>query len=416
MSWKSIRLATLVILGLVLAAVPGLVGCGGGGGTGNRTFTVGTLADFSGPASSAVVPTVNAMEEALLYYQEQDPIKGITLDFAHYDHQLNYSRTIDGYTYLKAQGMDLLYSMGPTERDMLKTYVEQDHMPVIGSQAREDSYSFPWIFNITTTQMWQGEEPLQWIMETWDYAGKGRAPKIGHQGYPLNSSDQEQAAIDKVLADPQFAGKFVWVGEDVAVMSNTAWQTSYQKFKDCDYVFISTTGQMVATFVSQMRDLGYKGAFVTNGDGFSGYFNLVRAAAKADQLYDCYYPWWGPFNGGPDSDVDWYQAMVAETKANHSDWETRLSTTGPITGWVTGKVAYEGIKAAVKDVGADKVDGDALQAAFKAIKIDFASTGNTFQYTDDIYTGFRTARILHWSIEKGTFELASTKWYPPLYL
>ncbi len=246
-------------------------------------------------------------------------------------------------------------------------------------------------------------------METWDYAGKGRAPKIGHQGYPLNSSDQEQLAIDKVLADPNYAGKFQWVGFDRAVMSNTAWSTSYQKFKDCDYVFISTTGNMIATFVSQMRDLGYKGAFVTNGDGFSGYFNLVRAAAKADQLYDCYYPWWGPFNGGPDSDVDWYQAMVAETKANHSDWETRLATTGPITGWVTGKVAYEGIKAAVEEVGADKVDGDALKAAFSAIKIDFASTGNTFQYTDDIYTGFRTARMLHWSIEKGTFELASDK-------
>ena len=44
------------------------------------------------------------------------------------------------------------------------------------------------------------------------------------------------------------------------------------------------------------------------------------------------------------------------------------------------------------------------------------ASGNTFQYTDDIYTGFRTARILHWSIEKGTFELASEKWYEPLYL
>ena len=82
MSWKTIRLAILVILGLVLAAVPGLVGCGGAE-TEKVNVVVGSLADFSGAASSAVVPTVDAYEEAIIYYQEKDPIKGVIFDFPH---------------------------------------------------------------------------------------------------------------------------------------------------------------------------------------------------------------------------------------------------------------------------------------------------------------------------------------------
>jgi ABC-type branched-subunit amino acid transport system substrate-binding protein len=412
MRWRSIRLFALVILGLVLAAVPTLVGCGESE-TENKVITIGVLADFSGPAAFAVVPTVDAFEESIKYYQEQDPIKGVAFKFVSYDHGLNYAKTVEGYQQLKADGMNILFAMGPTERDILQTYVEEDQIPVIGSQAREDSISFPWIFNVTPTQQWQGEAPLQWIAETWDYS-KG-VPKIGHQGYPLNSTDQMQLAIDRVLNDPAFAGKFDFVGFDRATMTNVTWTPSYEKFKDCDYVFNSTVGNSLATFVSQMRSLGYQGTFITNGDGFAGYWGVVQKAAAASELYDCYYPWWGPI-AGSDSSADWYQELVEVTQSNHSDWNTRLSTTGPLTGFVNGKVTYEAVKNTVDEVGADKIDGEALRAGFAAVKINFEGTGNEFQYVDDIYTGFRNLRLVHWNVDAAKWEYATDKWYEPLYL
>jgi hypothetical protein len=408
---RCVRLAILAILGLILVALPAVAGCGGETAAG--TVVVGSLADFSGQAAFAVLPTVAAVEESFAFYQEKDPIPGLTVEFIEYDHQLNYSKTVEGYQDLKARGMNLLYAMGPTEREMLSTYVEEDHMPVLGSQPTESSLDFPWIFNITTAQTWQGEIPMQSIADTWDYAKDG-VPVIGHQGWTLTSTTEIQKGIDVVLNDAAYAGKFNWVGLDKATMTNVTWSTSYEKFKDCDFIYVSTVGNSLATFVSQMRSLGYKGAFMSSGDSFAGYWQLVQARTAADQLYDCYYPWWGPI-AGSDSDADWYQEMLETTQANHpDDWQKRVASTGPLTGWLSGRVLYQSLKNAAKKVGADKLDGDAIKAGFDAVSIKFEDTGNTFTFSDEIHTGLRTSRILGWDVATSSWKQTNDKWYTPL--
>lgn len=409
---RRMTLAILAILALLLAAVPAVTGCGGETPTG--TIVIGSLADFSGQAAFAVVPTVAGLKDAFNYYQEKDPIPGLTVEWVEYDHQLNYSKTIDGYNDLKSRGMSVLYSMGPTEREQLSSYVEQDKIPVIGSQPTEATLDFPWIFNITTAQTWQGEFPLQWIAETWDYDTKG-VPVIGHQGWVLTTTTEIQKGIDKVLADPAYAGKFNFVGVDKATLTNVTWSTSYEKFKDCDFVWCSTVGNSLATFISQMRSLGYKGAFMSTGDSFAGYWQLVQAKTAAADLYECYYPWWGSIAGSDLNTADWYDQMVEVTQANHpDDWQSRVASTGPLTGWVTGRVLHEGLKKAVENVGADKLDGEAIKAGFEEINIKFEETGNTYTYSDGVYTGFRTSRILAWDVAEGKWKPASDEWYWPL--
>jgi hypothetical protein len=216
------------------------------------------------------------------------------------------------------------------------------------------------------------------------------------------------------LNDAAYAGKFNWVGLDKATMTNVTWSTSYEKFKDCDFIYVSTVGNSLATFVSQMRSLGYKGAFMSSGDSFAGYWQLVQARTAADQLYDCYYPWWGPI-AGSDSDADWYQEMLETTQANHpDDWQKRVASTGPLTGWLSGRVLYQSLKNAAKKVGADKLDGDAIKAGFDAVSIKFEDTGNTFTFSDEIHTGLRTSRILGWDVATSSWKQTNDKWYTPL--
>ena len=72
-------LAILAILGLILAIMPATAGCGGETPAG--TIIVGSLADFSGQAAFAVVPTVDAVKDSFNYYMEKDPIPGLTVEW-----------------------------------------------------------------------------------------------------------------------------------------------------------------------------------------------------------------------------------------------------------------------------------------------------------------------------------------------
>jgi hypothetical protein len=309
--------------------------------------------------------------------------------------------------------MDLLYAMGPAERDILQSYLVEDHMPCVGGTGRTDTLTSPWTWNSVPTLTWQAEAAMEWISDNWDYS-QG-APKIGHQGWSLSTTDYFQQGIDNVLADPAYAGKFTWVGLDKATLGNAAWSASYSKFKDCDYVFVSMVGNSLATFVSQMRASGYKGSFISGCDQFTGYWAQVQASTPAADLYGCYYTWWGPI-AGSDSDADWYQDMTATTKSNHTDWAARLSTAGPMSGWLNGYVLYDVISRAAQDVGPENIDGDSIKAAFGATGIDFAETGNTYQFSAANNTGLWALRIAEWSVEASKWEIATDEWYTPVSL
>ncbi len=412
MASRVARVGILVLLGILLSLAPVLIGCGGSDEEAEDVvFTIGLLTDFSGGSASAVVPTMTAFEESILYYQEQDPIDGLTIEFQRFDHQFDYSKTVAGYQDLQSRGMDLLYAIGPTERDMLQSYLTDDHMPCIGSSGRADALSFPWIWNVVPTYSWQVECALQFIADTWDYSGG--LPKVAHQGWTLAMTDQYQAAIDSVLANPAWSGKFDWVGIEKATLTQVTWGVSYDKFKGCDFIICSNVANSVATFVGQMRALGYTGSFITGTDQFTGYWQLVQSNAPAASLYGCYYTWWGPVVLS-DSDADWFQDMTTVTKDKHSDWATRLAVTGPITGWFTGAFVFDAIARAAKDAGPANLDGDALKASLDATDIDFDETGNNFHFPQGCNTGLWTMRVANWNVDASKWQPANDKWYEAL--
>ena len=324
---------------------------------------------------------------------------------------MNYAKAVDGYNYLKAQGMDFFYCMGGTEQDMLASFIADDHMPTVGSFGSIKKLAVPYIYELTPNQTYGSEATMKWIAETWDKYPT--PPKIGHQGWTLATTDEIQLGIDNVRNDAAFKDKFTWVGEDKATMTNAAWAASYDKFQNCDYVFVSTVGNSLATFVSWMRANGYKGAFVSGNNQFPGYFTQVQNKTAAADLYGCYYAWWGPIQGSDDP-AAWYQAAVAQTKANHSDSATRLTGTSPISGFATGYLAYDVISRAVKAVGADKVDGDAMNEAFLSTSKDLEGTGNTYTITETNHTGLWTNQMVRWNVDTSKWEPTNGKWYDPL--
>jgi hypothetical protein len=408
MNHNRLRLAILFILGVLLLSLPGLVGCAKEEGA-EDVIKIGVLADFTGVAASAMQPTIQTMEDYLTkVVPDEDPLPGVKVKFVHFDTKLDYSRTTDGYLTLKAQGIDMMVIPNAVDREILGTRFAEDQMPSVNSQGLESLLTNEWMVNNQSTVQSQGEVAMQWIMDTWDYDTKG-VPKVGHLGFTLSSSAYYQQGIDGVMAANP--GKFIWVGTERGIIGEVNWTSAINRLKGSDYIIVSVAGPMVSSFVSQARARGYEGAFVSGNEGFPGFWDLVTGATPSSQLYGCYYvawwPWWNenvPFI----NDVKEYVETYLPSKA-----QTMMKASPAISGWALGLVIEDGIRRAIAEVGADNIDGSALQKALAAIDMDVEGYGNPWKVTSNNNCIAWAQRAFEWKVDEDNWEPISD-WYLPI--
>jgi ABC-type branched-subunit amino acid transport system substrate-binding protein len=411
MNRKKLKLAIVVVLGVLLVALPGFVACATEEEGSQNVIKIGVLADFTGTAASAMQPTMQAMEDYLTkVVPDKNPLPGVKVKFVHFDTKLDYSRTVGGYQTLLAQNVDMMVIPNAVDRQILGDRFADDQMPSVNSQGLESLLNNEWMLNNQSTVQSQGEVAMQWIMDTWDYS-KG-VPKVGHLGFTLSSSEYYQQGIDRVIAANP--GKFTWVGTERGLIGNTDWTSAINRLdKDgaTDYIIVSVAGPMVSSFVSQARARGYDGAFISGNEGFPGFWDLVTGQTPASQLYGCYYvawwPWWNedvPFINDAREYVETYLP---------GDADAMLKASPAISGWALGIVIEDGIRRAIDEVGAENVDSVALQQALAAIDMDVAGYGNPWTVTPNDNCVAWAQRAFEWKVDQDNWEPISG-WYFPI--
>ncbi|MCX5998188.1 MAG: ABC transporter substrate-binding protein [Chloroflexi bacterium] len=231
---------------------------------------------------------------------------------------------------------------------------------------------------------------LQWVMNNWDYAGKGRAPRIGHNTWNIASGTYHQAGIDRMLQ--WYPDKFDWAGVQMAPTSQSAWASEIAKFKTCDYIIITTSGPMTTSFIKEARDRGYTGVFLGCNDSFPGYWDLIESAVPADKIGTCYlmawYPWWSTdcaFTRGAKEAVMTYHA---------SESAALLRSSGPMGGWLFGLITVDALKRAIETVGgAENLTGAAIRDAFMATNLTVDGYPRAFKFTDTDHAAVHEAII-----------------------
>jgi ABC-type branched-subunit amino acid transport system substrate-binding protein len=410
MKRRLIKVVVVAMAGLLLLGVPGLVGCGGGEGGDDGTIRIGVLADFTGPATDAVKPTVDAFLDSFKWAEENDPIPGVNIDAVTYDQRTDPSRVPLGFEWLRGRDVLMMYIMSPTDRSILADKFEEHQMVVVGSGVDEAAPNNPWVFNWWPSYGHETEAFMQWVMETWDYEGEGRSPKLGHLSWNLPTGSFHQAGIDRML--DEYPDKFEFLGEERPPVGTSTFAIEVNNLKDCDYVFTCVAGSMVAGFVNESRQRGYTGALVSGTTAFGGYWDLVLSSADPDQLYDCYLmypaPWWN-------EDVPFIEGAAAAVQAYHAgDAATRLRGTGPISGWGVGMVTVDALRRAVESVGVDNLDGAALREALLATNLTVEGFGNVWQYGSDYNCVLRTMKVYEWNIDAEDWEDTGHGWITPL--
>ena len=406
------RLAKVVVLVLaaaLLLTVPGLVGCGGGTSAESRQIIIGILTDFTGPASFAVRPTMDGYMDGFKWFQENDPIPGVEIKFITYDQRTDPGRVPAGYQWLKGKGATMMYIISPTDRSLLADKFTQDQMPCEGSSLDELSPNHPWSFAGWGSNGMEMETAMQWVMDHWDYSGKGRSPKIGHLSWTSASGKFHQWGADRMLQ--WYPDKFDWKGEEAVPMGTSTFAGEVAKLKDCDYIWITPAGTMPAFFVKEARARGYTGALLGGSNAFSGYWNLIRDAVAADQLYESYQIQWWPWWNEDLPLIDTAREIVLAYHAD--DTEARLSHSGPFSGLMNAMMAIEALKHAVAAVGAENVDGPAIRDGFLAINMTVEGFGNVWRYTEKNHCLVRTMRMFKWDIAAADWKDTNTGWISP---
>jgi hypothetical protein len=399
-------LATLVLLLIVLVALPAVPACGGGDEGEGETLLVGVLADFTGTAGSAMQPTIKAFEDYMTKElpNSDNPLPGdLKVEFTRFDTQLDYSKTTPGYLELKGRGVKMMVVMNAQDRELLGDTPEADSMPTIGTMGLQSRLSDDWMLTTWSPIQSQGEVQMLFIMDNWDYAGKGRSPKVGHLGYTLSSSTYYQEGIQKVLdANPT---KFTWGGFERGSLGQVTWGSEVSRLMGCDYIIVSVAGSMLSSFVAQARDGGYTGKFITGMEGFPGFWGLVTGQIKSkDQLYGCYYvawwPWWNEDVPMIRDCRDYINETYSGAKA-----EELLKASSVISGRELGRALEEAIRNAVKEVGVENLDAVALKDGMRAIDLELEGYLDRWQVTAN-------TNCLQWSQRAFEYSLTEEVWKP----
>jgi len=409
MSKRLTKVVALVLLGVLLAILPGLAGCGQKEIKGVE-IRVGFQGDFTGPASAAIRTVYDAFMDYLDTAEKENLLAGAKVKVITYDQRTDYSRYTPGYVWLQGQGAKVMLFPSATDIQMNEKRFAANEIPAVATTALDSLRASEWAFFLYETHEAQTAGCFQWIVDTWDYQGKGRNPRVGHIGYlGLVPTIAAQAGIDQFLAANP--GRIEWVGAKLAPIATSTWAAEAKALLDCDYIFLTTFGAAAGTVVREARLRGYQQAFISHSMVFPGYWGLVESIVAHSDLYGIYHQQQVPWCDELPFATEWKEALVKYHPGAYAEREIRLS--GYSTGWAWGICMIDVIKRAIEKVGAENVDGPAIRDALATSDLDMTSQGwgGTWIISTGNHILIHTAKTYQWSVEQGKW-IAISEWMP----
>jgi len=409
MKTLTVLLVPFLVLGLILSSIA----CGSGGEEAPLSpmvqpsspisseppvtlepvkITIGNLTDITGPSANALIIINMALNDLVEYYNSENLIPGVELKVITYDGQLDPSRDIPGYEWLKARGADLIFTCTPDTPLTLKSIVNKDKMPLFASNGYQEQLDPPgYVFIMGVIPEHQAYTILNWIAENdWDYESDGPA-KIGAASWVDGYSQSFIGAMKKYAeAHPD---QFEWVG---GYLNNFTfiWGPEVEALKDCDYVFPCL---VPVAFIKEYRSAGYTAKFIF-ADPHAAFLSQIDDAQLWDEIDGTYLirggsPWWNE-----DGElVNLNKKLLYE---NHPDDAEDIMRTGASYATAAG-VFYpmlEMIADAVEAVGAENFDSQALYDAAISYSLEIdgverAGFTETRRYAFSNYLIYRASGI-----------------------
>jgi hypothetical protein len=406
---RRLRIPVLVLLCLLLVALPSFLGCGSKEST-TKEIKYGWIWDFTGRASSGVTQTYVGFKDYLRMVREEDPIPGVKISLEIYDTQSDAAKVPLGYDYMKGQSVDIM-SAAPQDTELLRSRFESDQIPFYALSNIKSMVDCQWLTSLYGPPELQIEAELEWISQNWDgYPTKPKVGFIGLAGVSFYVS-QEATVREWVLAHPD---DFDWLGSSFAPSTVSSWALEIEKYKKADFIFASMSGPPLVSLLEQARAKGYSNTFMGPSETWFSFYMLLRAGVSPANLDNViagtYTPWWGD-SGSFMDEVEKY----AQKYHSADELTTIHQGTGQFNGWAAGMIFVDAVRRAVKEVGAENLDGIAIHNALKETDLSVPGWGNTWKLPDrdDVNYFAQTVRLVEYKSDIDNWVAITDFMYPP---
>ncbi len=352
----------LVVLAVMLAALPLLLGCGGGE-TEENTIVIGWPGDQTGPSAGAFKEVFWGMED---YLAEMDPIDGLEIRMEVYDTRLDYGRTPIGYEWLVNQGMDLcmLYSVAMSLG--IKGRFAEDKIPAVSFTVDPETRTTEYMYGVAPDYQFEGEYLITYLAKDWwETRGMTRPIRIGILSQPSSAmTDAMWEGFDLGMAANPGKCELVKV---TAPMTQTAFVSEVAALKNCDVIIITMVGTAGPMFMKEALLRGYQGRWVGSTASLLGVWTLTRSLLTPQELDGLIVPHsWALW----EDETEFVATMSAALeKRRPAEAATLKKGTTWESGWTTGHILATILRQAADAVGAENVDGPAIKDAIEALSL-----------------------------------------------
>lgn len=359
-SMRFLAAATVTAAGLMVSSISGHA---------QTTYNVAGMADFTGPYADIMQDWTGSRRAAIEWWNaEVGKDLGIQLNIKDYDHRYDVAQVASLWPGIKAEiNPVVVLGVGGPDVAALQNRLPGEKIPMVMATA---SYGYvwkpdPWIFNPRPTYSHESAAFCDWLRQK--RGGEGPL-KVG-----IISSEAAPAYVDIHSGLVQYAKDNPDKVEVVEVVfteiqpTDLTTQVNRLLRNGAEALVIQTNTAAVVAAKRAMQTLGKEVPILMSSH--NGLLTSAEATGELSQLNGDYEVYGMAVPTDEETEPHKFFQMLTDKYGLKADWNV-----SSVMGLAQTLVALRAIETAAKEVGADKITGEAVRQAIVSAPIPSAET------------------------------------------
>jgi branched-chain amino acid transport system substrate-binding protein len=346
------------ILVVALAALLVLTACAPRPVVEGKTVQFGVIMPITGPVSATTQINVAGGEDYVRYFNEQEAIPGMKIEYLWRDSAYQVSLFISQYEKFVEAGVPVIRADEASPLMAIRARLARDEVVMVmsGGGCHELSYPEPgWLYGVIPTQSEQAAVVLRYFMENWKEDRPPRLAFVGYEGLwgqePRYATEYARGLGFEVLP-PELVPMIVLDAAPLLLRLKEA---------GADLLYLQTIDTSSGPIVRDAERLGLLDQFQFAGASGAMSQRAIESIGVATEgfLVVRPYPWFA------ETEVPGIKLLID----NQMKYRGELMTeTEYLYGSVSAAVVCEAMKRAIENVGYENLDSPAVKEALDSMK------------------------------------------------